>query len=158
MAAAMKPRRQPLSRLLKGIAVKSYHGTLEAEVTGLSANSKSTQPEDLFFALPGQHTDGHRFIPQALDRGAAAALVQSPGEWAGNWIAVADSLHAMATVTANFYDHPANAFQLIAVTGSNGKTTCTYLIEALLRAAGKTPGLLSTIEYRCPVSGTWQLC
>ncbi len=130
--------------------MKSCHGSLEIEVTGLSADSNSTRPGDLFFALAGQHVDGHRFVPQAMERGAAAAIVQTPEAWGGNWVVVPDSLEAMARVTANFYEHPAEALKLIAVTGSNGKTTCAYLIEALLQAAGQRPGLLSTVEYRCP--------
>jgi len=150
MTKGMQRKPQPLSRLLKGIPVIAHHGNLEIEVAGLSADSRATRPGDLFFALPGQHADGHRFVADALAQGAPAALVQTPGDWDGNWVVVPDSLEAMAIATANFYEHPAEALQLIAVTGSNGKTTCAFLIEALLRTAGKTPGLLSTIEYRCP--------
>ncbi|HEQ60630.1 MAG TPA: UDP-N-acetylmuramoyl-L-alanyl-D-glutamate--2,6-diaminopimelate ligase, partial [Firmicutes bacterium] len=150
MTNEMQQKPQLLSWLLKGIPVIAHHGTLETEVAGLSADSRATRPGDLFFALPGQHVDGHRFVAEALAQGAAAALVQTPGDWDGNWVVVPDSLEAMAIATANFYEHPAEALQLIAVTGSNGKTTCAFLIEALLQAAGKTPGLLSTIEYRGP--------
>jgi len=146
----VRRQERPLRELLEGVTVQASGGDLETPIKGLAIDSRFTGEGDLFIALPGQHVDGHDFIPQAIERGVAAIIVQSPGSWKGPWVSVPDSLDALARISANFYEHPARSLNLIAVTGSNGKTTCTYLIEAQLQAAGRVSGRLSTTEYHCP--------
>ena len=106
----------------------------------------------LFFAIRGTRLDGNRFIPKAIAKGAAAVVsalapVQSV---AMPWIQVDDEREAMARIAANFYGHPTENLHLIGVTGTNGKTTTTYIIESILKADNKPAAVFGTIEYRGP--------
>ncbi len=96
--------------------------------------------------------DGNRFVPDAIARGAAAIVSALPGEaYPGTtWIQVPDEREALAVLAANFHGHPAKKLHAIGVTGTNGKTTTTYLIESILKAAGFPSAVFGTIEYRGP--------
>ena len=129
------------------------HPALDLEVKGLSTNSHACQPGDLFIGMPGIRVDGGDFWRGAIASGAIAALVspqaarkRPPRE--SCVIPVADMVLACAKVAAAFYDYPASKLQLIGVTGTNGKTTTTHLIEFLLSAAGKQPALFGTLYAR----------
>lgn len=139
-----------MKELIKGVDAVRVQGSLDTPVRGLCADSRQARPGDLFFALPGEHTDGHRFIPAALQKGVSAVVAERPGDWGECWIQTPDCLEAMARISASYYGCPAERLNLIAITGSNGKSTCTYLTESLLREAGRKAGMLTTIEYRCP--------
>jgi len=127
----------------------------ELEIRQVACDSRKVQPGALFFALHGAKADGNAFIRDAVARGAVAIAseeVHSLDVPAGVvWIRVADARKALAIVAANFFNHPANALQLVAVTGTNGKTTTTSLIDAIIKASGAKTGLFGTIAYYTPL-------
>ena len=133
-----------LKELLKGLDILSATADMEMEIPGVSYDSRNTKPGDLFAAMTGFAVDGHAFIPKAVEAGAAAVLCQTPPEGGTPYIQVADSRRALAVVGANFFGRPAEAMTMIGVTGTNGKTTTTYLIKAILERTGKKVGLIGT--------------
>ena len=117
----------------------------DVEVSGISYDTRTMTPGCLFVALPGYKTDGHRYIAQALERGAAAVLCQCPPDGAGPWLVTDDPRAALAALSANWFGHPAEELTVLAVTGTNGKTTTTYLLKAMLEGAlGAKVGLIGT--------------
>ncbi len=113
-------------------------------------------PEALFFALPGQKADGNKFVNDALARGAIAIASAEPrsadASPAITWVQLVPGTErrALAIAAANYYGHPANALKLIGVTGTNGKTTTTFLIDSILHAAGFITGRIGTTGYETP--------
>ena len=141
-----------LHELLSGVNVRATNGDLDTEILGLSYDSRSVSLGFLFFAIRGTRLDGNRFMPKAIAKGAAAVVsalapVQSV---AMPWIQVDDEREAMARIAANFYGRPTENLHLIGVTGTNGKTTTTYIIESILKADNKPAAVFGTIEYRGP--------
>ncbi len=122
---------------------------LEADVRGLAYDSRKVEPGYLFFAFAGAKADGASFAAAALQKGALAVISDRPphGQTRGKWIQVAQGREALALAARNFYNKPDERIRLTGVTGTNGKTTSTSLIDAILRAAGKTTALIGTIEY-----------
>jgi UDP-N-acetylmuramoyl-L-alanyl-D-glutamate--2,6-diaminopimelate ligase len=120
------------------------------EIAGLAYSSLQVQPGFLFAALPGGKTDGFRFIDDALARGAAAVLAESPRPQNRKtaWIKALDAREALALAADNFYDHPSMKLKVVGVTGTKGKTTVTYLLESILIKAGLSPGVIGTVNYR----------
>ena len=134
-----------LQELLAGIPVLDAAADLETEITGVSYDSRRTKPGDLFVAMTGFATDGHQYIGKALENGAAAVLCQQTPETDCPYIQTEDSRRALAIVGANWFHHPASGMTMIAVTGTNGKTTTTYLLKAILeQALGAKVGLIGT--------------
>ncbi len=125
---------------------------LTTAITGLRNDSRACQPGDLFIGLPGTQADGGSFWPQALAQGAVAAVVSEGVAQAGAApvLPVADVVAACAKLAAAFYGQPARQLKLVGVTGTNGKTTTTHLIEALLQAAAQPTALLGTLYARWP--------
>jgi UDP-N-acetylmuramoyl-L-alanyl-D-glutamate--2,6-diaminopimelate ligase len=116
----------------------------EAEITGVSYDSR-TRPGDLFVAIAGYAADGHAYIPKAAAAGAVCALCQRPPEGAIPYVQVENSRRALAVLGANWFGHPADHMVMTAVTGTNGKTTTTYLLKAILeQEAGAKVGLIGT--------------
>jgi UDP-N-acetylmuramoyl-L-alanyl-D-glutamate--2,6-diaminopimelate ligase len=131
------------------------HPALESEVTGLTTNSHACQAGDLFIGMPGTRVDGGDFWAGAIAAGAIGAVLspaaaQKAGATAACLIAADDMTQTCAQLAAAFYDHPAAALKMIGVTGTNGKTTTTHLIEFLLGLGQKTPVLLGTLYTRWP--------
>jgi UDP-N-acetylmuramoyl-L-alanyl-D-glutamate--2,6-diaminopimelate ligase len=120
-----------------------------AEAGGIAYDSRRVRPGDLFFAFPGAHADGREFARDALARGAVAVVAESPAprELAARWIAVDHGRKTLALAARNFYGKPDERLGLTGITGTNGKTTTAYLIDSILRAAGKTTAMIGTIEY-----------
>ena len=135
-----------LKELLKGIEVLDATADMEMEIPHVSYDSRATQPGDLFVAMTGFAADGHAFIGKARAAGAAAVLCQKlPEDPAVPYVRVADSRRALAEVGANFFGHPADSMTMVGVTGTNGKTTTTYLLKSILeQAAGAKVGLIGT--------------
>ena len=134
-----------LRQVLAGVAPLGAGLDLEMEISGISYDSRTLRPGELFVALPGYRTDGHRFICQAVEKGAALVLCEHAPEEEGPWLTVPDARAALAGVSANWFGHPARELTVIGVTGTNGKTTTTYLLkEVLERAAGARVGLIGT--------------
>jgi UDP-N-acetylmuramoyl-L-alanyl-D-glutamate--2,6-diaminopimelate ligase len=141
-----------LGELLDGVPTLSAipSTSLSAEIQGVAFDSRKVGRGYLFFAFPGAKADGRQFAAQAIQRGAVAVLSESPAppDFDGLWITVPHGRQALAIVAGNFYDHPDRRLKIIGVTGTNGKTTTTYLIDSILHAAGLTTALVGTIEYR----------
>lgn len=118
-------------------------------VEGLEYDSRRTGRGFLFFAFPGARVDGRQFARAAMERGALAVAseLDPPEGFAGEWLKVEHGRRALATAARNFFGRPDEQLALTGITGTNGKTTTSYLIDAILRAAGKTTGLIGTIEH-----------
>jgi UDP-N-acetylmuramoyl-L-alanyl-D-glutamate--2,6-diaminopimelate ligase len=121
-------------------------------VTDVAYDSRAVQPGSLFFCVPGSKTDGHEFAAAATTSGAAALCVERPVDVDVPQIVVSDARRAMALVSATFFERPGDRMSLFGVTGTNGKTTTTFLLESILNAAGITSGLVGTIQTR--IAGT----
>ena len=133
-----------LRKLLAGVPLTEENFDGDMEITSLSYDSRTLEPGALFVALPGAKTDGSRFIDQAMERGAAAVLCQQPPKRPGPWLTTPDARLALALASANWFDHPGAEMTLIAVTGTNGKTT-TCLIKEMLEQTLRVPvGLVGT--------------
>ena len=130
--------------------VEEAEGNLNQEVSGLAYDSRKITPGQIFFAIPGERVDGHDFIPQALERGAAAVVVAREKATSRGTpsIRVRDVRRTMGLWSAQFFGWPSRQLKLVGVTGTNGKTTVTYLLESMLAAAGMEPGVIGTINYR----------
>ncbi len=141
-----------LAKLLRGVEARDAAPYGDLEITEVAYDSRQVKPGALFVAIHGEKTDGNNFVGDAVSRGAVAVLSeqQRPETLpAGSpWIQVTDARKALAMAGANFYARPAEVLKLIGVTGTNGKTTTTYLVDSILRAAGCKAGLLGTIGYR----------
>ena len=133
-----------LNDVLAGVPLTSGN-IQDVEITGVCYDTRTMSPGCLFVALPGYKTDGHKFIQTALERGAAAVLCRRPPEREGPWLTTPDPRAALATASANWFDHPARELTVLAVTGTNGKTTTTYLLKAMLEGVlGAKVGLIGT--------------
>ncbi|WP_226174953.1 UDP-N-acetylmuramoyl-L-alanyl-D-glutamate--2,6-diaminopimelate ligase [Hymenobacter lucidus] len=138
-----------LSSLLSGVAVRAQAGPADVTVAGLTLDSRQARPGTIFFALRGAQTDGHQFIPKAVEQGASVIVCEElPAETAADttYIQVADSAEAMAYMAAAFYGHPSRQLKLVGITGTNGKTTCATVLHKLFRELGYHVGLLSTVQ------------
>jgi UDP-N-acetylmuramoyl-L-alanyl-D-glutamate--2,6-diaminopimelate ligase len=141
-----------LGQLLAGIRLR-HRAPLElegAEIAGLEYDSRRVGAGYLFFAFPGSKADGRAFAMAALERGAAAVASESaaPAGLENRWIEVEHGRQALAQAARTFYAKPDEQVALTGITGTNGKTTTGFLIDAVLRAAGLTTALVGTIEYR----------
>ncbi len=141
-----------LAKLLRGVEVRSMGASGDLEISEIAYDSRQVNAGTLFVAIRGEKTDGNKFVPDAVARGAAAVVSEqgNPGTLPADfpWIQVANARKALATTAANFYARPAEILKLIGITGTNGKTTISYLVDSILRAAGCEVGLLGTIGYR----------
>jgi UDP-N-acetylmuramoyl-L-alanyl-D-glutamate--2,6-diaminopimelate ligase len=124
----------------------------ETPIRGLAIDSRNVAPGDLFVALQGSLADGHEHLAQALALGAVALVVERvpPGvDLRGRpTVVVADTRRSLAPLAARFYGSPSEELTLVGVTGTNGKTSTTYLVESMLLAAGRRPGVIGTVEVR----------
>lgn len=131
--------------LLDGVLLTGGMTNLDMEINSISYDSRTLRPGALFVALPGEKTDGHRFIRQALSGGARAVLCQQLPEESGPWLITPHPRQALARISANWFGHPQDDMTLIGVTGTNGKTTTTYLIKEMLEhVVGAKVGLIGT--------------
>lgn len=135
------------------LAILPQHPALDAEIKGLKTNSHACEPGDLFIGMPGTRVDGGEFWPSAIASGAVAALVtpsaaMKAGESTECVIQVTDMTKACASVAAAFYDYPAKKMKMVGVTGTNGKTTTTHLIEYFLNKAEQMTMLMGTLYAR----------
>lgn len=149
--------RVDITSLLADVDVLAVQGSLEREVSSVVSHSGEVGPGACFVAVRGTTTDGHRFIPEAVQKGAALILSEGqvssralspPNEEGATHVVVPDTRRALALVARNFFCDPSRSLSLIGVTGTNGKTTTTLLIESVLKAAGLRAGLLGTLSYR----------
>jgi UDP-N-acetylmuramoyl-L-alanyl-D-glutamate--2,6-diaminopimelate ligase len=155
MAGRIGTQSSKLSALFVGVDANVPANAGDLDIRQVSCDSRKVQPRALFFALHGAKADGNAFIRDAVSRGAAAiASEEAPPSGMPSivaWIRVREPRKALAVVAANFFGHPAQALQLVAVTGTNGKTTTTSLVDAIIKASGAKTGLFGTIAYHTPL-------
>ena len=136
-----------LSEVLKDIPILDCTADLNMDITGVSYDSRRVEPGHLFVAITGYAADGHRFIPMALEKGAACVLCEQKPEGDIPYVRVPDSRVALAILGANWYDHPAEKMTILGVTGTNGKTSVTYLLKSVLeQTLNAKVGLIGTIQ------------
>jgi UDP-N-acetylmuramoyl-L-alanyl-D-glutamate--2,6-diaminopimelate ligase len=150
MSDVAEPREVRLEVLLEAMPEREVRGPLPATVRGLTDDSRRVTAGGCFVAVRGLRADGHRFIPQAVDRGARAVVAEPPDPLPGQAIGrilVPDTRQALPRLADAYYGHPSRALTVVGITGTNGKTTTSYLCEALLRARGLETGVIGTIQY-----------
>lgn len=134
-----------LKQLLTELEVLSATADMEMDISGVSYDSRVTAPGDLFVAIKGFESDGHRFIPKAMERGAAAVLCEDIPTDGTPYVQVADTRKGLAYVSREFFGNPAKEMKMIGITGTSGKTTSSYLIKHLLEVClGAKVGLIGT--------------
>ncbi|HEY1528233.1 MAG TPA: UDP-N-acetylmuramoyl-L-alanyl-D-glutamate--2,6-diaminopimelate ligase [Candidatus Angelobacter sp.] len=141
------------SELLWGLGVSHSGG--DPETSGLDYNSRRVRPGFVFVAMRGESSDGNRYIDTALKNGAVAVVTDSNSEQPRpevSWAVISNGRRALARMSANFYAHPAEKLKVIGITGTNGKTTTTFLCESILRHCGRPSALIGTIEYHIPTA------
>lgn len=140
-----------LAALLQTITTEQIIGETDLNVTGLCCDSRQVSAGNIFFALPGSQVDGLAYVPQAIANGATVVVAeQLPEELAAAicFVQVAKVRKAMAQLAAAYHEHPSRGIPVIGVTGTNGKTSITYLLEAILKQAGLSPAVFGTVDYR----------
>ncbi|MBA2384194.1 MAG: UDP-N-acetylmuramoyl-L-alanyl-D-glutamate--2,6-diaminopimelate ligase, partial [Actinobacteria bacterium] len=141
-----------LERLIAALAPEAVLGGEAVEVRDLAYDTRAVDAGAAFFCVPGEYVDGHDLVPEALDRGAIALVVERPVEAKVPQLVVPSIRPAMAVAADTFFGQPTRELEIAAVTGTNGKTTTAFLLHSLLEAAGRSPGLLGTVESR--IGGT----
>ncbi len=151
-----------LSDLIAGVPVIQVYGPLDAPVAGITTDSRKADAAWIFVAVEGEHTDGHNFIQQAIERGASVVVIQAkqyeeylsrllPPAYAQHnqvtVLVVYDTRLAVARLASVFYGDPAATMKLIGITGTNGKTTTAHYIKSVLEQNGEKAGMIGTIEY-----------
>ncbi|MCJ7686587.1 MAG: UDP-N-acetylmuramoyl-L-alanyl-D-glutamate--2,6-diaminopimelate ligase [Desulfobacteraceae bacterium] len=146
-----------LNQLIDGMEIVDFQGDPDLEITHISYDSRAIGPGALFVALKGHAQDGHHFIGASISKGALAVVSELPlrprafpNKNGVAMIQVPDSREALSRLAVRFFDSPFKQMNLIGITGTNGKTTTSYLLESILVAAGRKPGVIGTINYRFP--------
>jgi UDP-N-acetylmuramoyl-L-alanyl-D-glutamate--2,6-diaminopimelate ligase len=140
-----------LQTLLDGVEFLSVQG--DATIRGIDYDSRRVEEGFLFFAMRGESTDGNNYIDQAIATGATAVVTDSAEQAQRKdvaWVVVPHGRRALAKLSANFYKRPAERIRITGVTGTNGKTTTTFIAEAIYQAAGRKNALIGTVEYHLP--------
>jgi len=137
--------RMKLGQLTAGLDILERQADLEMEITGVSFDSRRTKPGEVFVAIRGFETDGHKYIPQAVQAGAACVVCEEKPDVDVPYLIVQNSRRALAILSAEWFGHPARELKIIGVTGTNGKTTTTNLIKMILEeCTGEKVGLIGT--------------
>jgi len=137
-----------LERVIAALAPADVLRLAPVGIGDLAYDARAVGPGALFFCVPGSRADGHDFAPEAVANGAVALVVERPLELDVPQVVVPDARRAMAPAADEFFGHPSEELQVAGVTGTNGKTTTTFLLYSILAAAGRRPGLVGTIESR----------
>jgi len=137
-----------LSKLISGIKNAEGINFKETEITGISYNSKTTQKGDIFVCLVGENSDGHDFAEMAINNGATALMVERKLDFDIPQIKVPSTRHQIADLAATFYDYPSKNINMIGVTGTNGKTTVTHLLQKIFEANNEKCGLIGTLGFK----------
>jgi len=137
-----------LGDLLPRLEGPKLTGDPALDISEVTHDSRRATAGSLFVAIRGLATDGNQFVDQARKKGAVAVASEEPVRAGGSWVQVKDAREALALLSAAIYGDPAEKLDLVGVTGTNGKTTTTHLIDAVLRAAGEKVGVVGTVYYR----------
>ncbi|KHF33104.1 UDP-N-acetylmuramoyl-L-alanyl-D-glutamate--L-lysine ligase [Paenibacillus sp. P1XP2] len=148
-----------LNELASTLTIAKIKGSGDITITGLQTDSRKVAPGDVFICLPGHTVDGHDYAGQAAEKGASALVVERELDIDLPQVIVKDCRYAMAVMADAFFGSPSSHMKMIGVTGTNGKTTTTYLIEKMMNDHGIHTGLIGTIQTRYggrtfPMSGT----
>jgi UDP-N-acetylmuramoyl-L-alanyl-D-glutamate--2,6-diaminopimelate ligase len=144
----MASERLAMNDLLEALPERTVHGELPPTVTGIASDSRKVGPGHCFVAVPGFKQDARAFVGEALARGAALVMTEGGRlDVAVPQILVPSARRALARLAGAYYGHPSRRLTLVGITGTNGKTTTSYLVEALLRARGQRTGVIGTIQY-----------
>jgi UDP-N-acetylmuramoyl-L-alanyl-D-glutamate--2,6-diaminopimelate ligase len=138
----------PLAGLVAAVPGATIRGDGEVEITDVAYDSREVMPGASFFCVPGSRVDGHGFASRAVDAGAAALVVERWLDADATQVLVPSVRRAMGPMSAAAFDHPASSMSTVGVTGTNGKTTVTYLLAAIFEAAGWTAGVVGTTGAR----------
>src|SRR3989449_11294008 len=146
----LRPTMMTLGELLRGLPTTRVVGSTATPIADIAYHSKAVRSGGLFVAVPGLQHDGHAFVSEAIARGAAAVVVQRPTEVPPGvtQVVVADSRVALASLSCAFFGDPSRAFSLIGITGTNGKGTTAYLLDAVLARAGRRTGVVGTLGVK----------
>src|SRR5438132_1250921 len=137
------PLQMRLFELIAGLQAE-LRGDGTVHVADVAYRSTEVRPGTLFFCVPGAHVDGHDFAGEAAVRGAPALVVERWLDVACPQVLVPSVRRAMGPMSASFFGRPSDGLRLVGVTGTNGKTTTTYLLESIFRLAGIRPGVIGT--------------
>lgn len=135
-----------LQELASLLLLSRIEGISDTDITGVEVHSQKVKQGDLFICVPGPNVDGHLFAEEALKQGASALVTERKLPLQAPQIIVPDSRYAMIVIANYYYQYPSDEMKVIGVTGTNGKTTTTYLIDKILRDQGKKTGLMGTIQ------------
>ena len=135
-----------LRELLEGMEVISQTISPDTEITHVCVDSRATQKGSLFVAVPGNRCDGGHYARQAVDRGAVCVVCQSELPPDLPWVKVRDARLALSQLACRWYGHPSRQLTMLGVTGTNGKTTVTYLLRHILQRTGMKTGLIGTVQ------------
>jgi UDP-N-acetylmuramoyl-L-alanyl-D-glutamate--2,6-diaminopimelate ligase len=144
----VKPIQKKLSDILEGIEIKSSSGDMNMLIQGITMDSRRVQQGDLYACVPGMNVDGHDFAVQAIEKGAKALLVERVLPLEVPQLQVKDVRVILGDIAANIYNHPSSRLEVVGVTGTNGKTTITHLIERIAIKEGKKVGIIGTLGAR----------
>ena len=137
-----------LKTLVAAIPIRQIIGAIDRPVESIAYDSRRVQRNGMFVALRGEKRDGHHFIDQAIEKGASVIVTEHEGAYPrATFLVVENTRTALADLSAVFYRYPARNLKLAAVTGTNGKTTTTFLIKHICEAAGLRCGLIGTVRY-----------
>jgi len=154
--AKLRESGMELPEILAGAEIRTVTGPADVEIRSIAYDSRKVTPGALFFAFHGEKMDGSEFVSDAVARGSVAIASEQPRredfprEVAWVQLSAGSERRDLARAAANFYGHPANGLKLVGVTGTNGKTTISFIVDSILRAAGHTTGLVGTTGYRTP--------
>jgi UDP-N-acetylmuramoyl-L-alanyl-D-glutamate--2,6-diaminopimelate ligase len=146
-----------LHDLLAGLPDARVSGQADIEITSIAYDSRAVRPGGLFVAIRGFHADGRAFIPQALERGAVAVVAETlersnvqtfKRSALITWVQVDNTRTALAPIAAAFYGYPGAAMRVVGITGTDGKTTTTFLTSAVLEAGGRATGMIGTVDFK----------
>jgi UDP-N-acetylmuramoyl-L-alanyl-D-glutamate--2,6-diaminopimelate ligase len=137
-----------LRELASLLVLSSIEGDEDTEIRGVETDSRRVKPGDLFICLPGFKTDGHDYAAEAVKRGAAALVVEKNIPVDAVKLFVKDAHYAVSVIAARFYENPTDDLKLIGITGTNGKTTVTYLLEKIWRNYGYKTGVIGTVGMK----------
>ena len=139
-----------LDELLEGIEIHAVTADINVSVSSITSDSRQVATNGIFVAIKGIQTDGNNFVDQAIRRGAIAIVSERPSRQEIPWIQVASDRSALALLASNFYGKPSSRMKLVGITGTNGKTTTTHLVESILLSAGHEVALMGTIDCHGP--------
>lgn len=145
-----------LDELIEYLDYKDLINFKDVDITGLSYNSNTTKKGDIFVCLVGEHTDGHEFAQKAVDAGAVALLVERQLAIKVPQVVVSSTRHRIADIADRFYSSPSKSMNLIGITGTNGKTTVTHLIQKILEENNQKCALIGTLGYKLSSTGEYR--